>query len=641
MASSCSRKRVMLGKLRATDFCGYEKLKMRLDGQGLVWIAGENRDTRAADSNGCGKTTLFKAVSWVLYGKTIDGARGSDPGDTVIRRGAKRAAVELELDGWRIKRERAKGSPRLALVQPDGKPWDGGGREEVQAKIIEMVGMDFHAFKNTILFGQNDTARFAHPDTTDAQRKDMLHKLLRTDVLMVCEKVARAKHKDAKQRHEAARGELERLVGRMSEMDVGVLERKMALWESERVERADALKAQAATLVAEAKAVATAAGGLDALRSRLGEVQEALDVAEANTELNAPAEAEEASAREQERELERDIERAVSDRAKAKAALESLKGERCEVCDASLSSGAPAARIAHLRGEKAKAEAARDALTAKLATATAAVKKAQEGVQAYRRANALVREHSRELGELKEQIADAKAATEKSKAIAQRARDRLKQRDEVMAEINPHAEAHAAAVEKRAGMEAERSAISARCDVEQAAVREADFWVRGFGPQGLPSFVLDSVVPYITERSNHYLEMLSDGDIVVEYKTQRELKSDKAALRDEIGITWIIEGVENMPPSGGQARKMEIATDLALMDLAEAREGAGLSLFMADEILDGLDNEGIERVMLLLQELRARRSSVFVISHRPSMHELFEKQLTVIKDGMVSRLEGA
>jgi DNA repair exonuclease SbcCD ATPase subunit len=176
----------------------------------------------------------------------------------------------------------------------------------------------------------------------------------------------------------------------------------------------------------------------------------------------------------------------------------------------------------------------------------------------------------------------------------------------------------------------------------EAAASEAamaDFWVRGFGPQGLPSFILDSVMPYLTERANHYLETLADGDILMEFTTQRELKSDKGALRDEIAINWTIEGIAGYPPSGGQQRKMEVATDLALMDLAEAREGSGLSLFMADEILDGLDAEGTERVMSLLQDLRARRSTVFVISHASSMHELFERQFTVVKEDGVSRLE--
>jgi ABC-type dipeptide/oligopeptide/nickel transport system ATPase component len=166
-----------------------------------------------------------------------------------------------------------------------------------------------------------------------------------------------------------------------------------------------------------------------------------------------------------------------------------------------------------------------------------------------------------------------------------------------------------------------------------------EFWQRGFGNQGLPSFVLDSVMPYITERANHYLETLADGDIKMNFSTQRELKRAKGEMRDEISITWEIEGLEDSyPPSGGQLKKMEIATDLALMDLVATREGGSVDLLMMDEVLDGLDPEGRQRVLHLLHELRAKRGSIFVISHDAEVAEIFEKSIIVVKDGGKSSL---
>ncbi len=154
----------------------------------------------------------------------------------------------------------------------------------------------------------------------------------------------------------------------------------------------------------------------------------------------------------------------------------------------------------------------------------------------------------------------------------------------------------------------------------------------------MPSYVLDGVMKHITDRANYYLDILSDGDIIIEFKTQRELKSSKGDFRDEIDIRWTVEGIEGYSPSGGQQRKIEIATDLALMDLAEAHEGTKPSLFIADEILDGLDSEGVDRVLLLLQKLRSRRETIFVISHQPSMGEIFEKSFHVVKDEGISTL---
>jgi DNA repair exonuclease SbcCD ATPase subunit len=165
------------------------------------------------------------------------------------------------------------------------------------------------------------------------------------------------------------------------------------------------------------------------------------------------------------------------------------------------------------------------------------------------------------------------------------------------------------------------------------------FWVRGYSPQGLPSFVLDAVMPFLTDRTNEYLETLADGDITMSVSTQRELKSQKGEVRDEINIEWTIEGNEGVSKSGGQRTRMNLAMDIALMDLAATREGIQLDLMMIDEALDGLDKEGTARVLKLLQKLRKRRGSIFVISHSDDMSEMFEHGLVVVREGGESRVE--
>ena len=57
-----------------------------------------------------------------------------------------------------------------------------------------------------------------------------------------------------------------------------------------------------------------------------------------------------------------------------------------------------------------------------------------------------------------------------------------------------------------------------------------------------------------------------------------------------------------------------------------------------DEIFDGLDEVGIQRVMLLLKERVKNVSSVFVISHNQELKELFENVVTVDKEGGLSTI---
>ena len=83
---------------------------------------------------------------------------------------------------------------------------------------------------------------------------------------------------------------------------------------------------------------------------------------------------------------------------------------------------------------------------------------------------------------------------------------------------------------------------------------------------------------------------------------------------------------------------MAVAGDLALMSLAAANLPRAPSLLLMDEALDGLDSEGRARVIEVLRRLRGKRGSIFVVSHEPMMAEVFERAITVRKEGGVASL---
>lgn len=148
--------------------------------------------------------------------------------------------------------------------------------------------------------------------------------------------------------------------------------------------------------------------------------------------------------------------------------------------------------------------------------------------------------------------------------------------------------------------------------------------------------LLDGAMAPLTERANHWLAMLTDGDISGAITTQKELKSGES--RDRIALEWTIEGLQGVTPSDAQRTKIRIACDLSLMDLAEAR-GIRSDLAVFDEVLDGCDDVGTQRMLQLLATVRERRSTVLVISHEAGMSEDFEGGLCVVKSGGSSRVE--
>lgn len=623
------------------DFCGYAEFTQALYKQGLVWVGGLNKDTDAATSNGVGKTTIFKAITWCLFGEVI----GKDKGDKVIRHGQRSAEVSTRLkdgdDFWTVKRERRRGTPRLELIQPDGVPWK-AGKLDVQSKIHELIGMDFQAFKNTHLYGQNDSARFAAPATRDADRKSMLHRIMRTSVVVDCAERARKRGSALRAEIAADEGAASRLDAKIGEHDIAELEEASANWDESRAERVQDHIDKAKELKGQADGWRKRAATLDTLKAREKQLKD--DIADAK--------ASEASAKR----LRDEWEGLKASAAKAEsvgdviatkleaaqAESKRLKGDKCPVCTSPLDSGHAgkhkaevAARIAKLKKESEGNEAVQNEL------ALAATAKGKEWELANQRSELAGEDAELELEGVRSKISEAATANERADELIVRAKESLEAAKAAKAEESPYAARLKAAQAKVQAYTEEKQALERRIETRSSELAHTEFWVKGFGGQGLPSFILDSVMPFITERANHYLETLADGDITINFSTQRELKSSKGEMRDEIDISWVIEGAPDYDPSGGQLKKMEIATDLALMDLVATREGGHLDILMMDEVLDGLDAEGRSRVLHLLHSLRSSRGTIFVVSHEQDMAEIFERSITVVKEGGIARLESA
>ncbi|KKN27797.1 hypothetical protein LCGC14_0860600 [marine sediment metagenome] len=721
-------------------------------------------------------------MTWCWYGETVDGIKGDD----VIRRGAKRAEVEIDIGDTApeltVRRTRSRGKPKLVVLK-DGKPLD-LSKAEIQGKINAWIGLDFKSFKNSVLYGQGDAARFASPRTKDSERKDMLHRIANTEILQTCHTIALAKRSDLQDEIEDVERQRVSTRERLEEIDLDTLRTRSRGWEEERDGRVAEYQAEVAGLLVKAQEHAVDAGKLpdlerglkrleaerdemagaetasaqeiealttelDAARTRWEEmsrelaglkakreqmakqISETKGVAGAVAELSERLEEREGEQRETEEAIAGcdaelssledtlevlrgedavigpEIARVETEAKRCDDELERLDGDRCPTCTTPLTEGVAAEYISELtrnrgryneaavklhasqgeitrpidatqkvlNGAKEKARQLRtekgtlvehaSGLKASLAIAEGAVEclaGLQEESDACKGRGEVLRAALEELkfiGEerkealetelakawlrqktdrgryeeivaLTEELAIARAAAASVENLKGQARREMERLQEAIHEVNPWSTAFDEAEAKAVEYRARRATLDKELQRLENELAHVVFWVRGFGNEGLPSFVLDSVVPYITDRTNHYLGVLADGDISMAFYTQRELKS-RDGVKDEITIDWDIEGQGRVPPSGGQLRKMEIASDLALMDLVATREGVQLDLLLLDEVLDGLDREGRSRVLELLGELRRRRGSVFVISHESDLAEEFERVVRVTK----------
>lgn len=166
------------------------------------------------------------------------------------------------------------------------------------------------------------------------------------------------------------------------------------------------------------------------------------------------------------------------------------------------------------------------------------------------------------------------------------------------------------------------------------------FWQQAYSNQGIKSLILDDITPFLNRRVNKYLTKLTSGHIEVKFSTQTTLKSGESREKFSIEISNKDGGSEYAANSGGERRRVDLAINLALQDLVASRSTKQINIAIFDEVMDTLDDTGVENVMELLKELSKDKSTIFVISHNSHLQSYFDSTITVVKRGGFSTLLG-
>jgi exonuclease SbcC len=175
-----------LGRLQGENFRSFESFDLDLNTRGLIAVVGEN---------GAGKSTIFAAVEWALYGNQP--GRGA----TAVRRdGASDGDycwVELEFEsGGRLYSVRRddKGNAKLIDIATGGSRAD--TIRGVNQEVAVLLGLDREMFCGTFYARQNEIQALDSPQ--EAKRRDQLERLLGIDRLRRAEAFATAAAKEQK-----------------------------------------------------------------------------------------------------------------------------------------------------------------------------------------------------------------------------------------------------------------------------------------------------------------------------------------------------------------------------------------------------------------------------------------------------------
>jgi len=176
-------KKVKFEKVGMEKFRGFiDKMELDLEKNRLVLITGPN---------GIGKTTLFDAIAYTLYGVTSNGARGPDVVNDKVERDCYTwltwTVENGSVDKYRIDRyykHRKHGND--VYLKKNGTVIK-KGHNEVVPEVSKIV-MPQKLFMNTLFFSQKVKDFFT--DLTDSEQKEIFRKILNLDNYVLYNQVA-------------------------------------------------------------------------------------------------------------------------------------------------------------------------------------------------------------------------------------------------------------------------------------------------------------------------------------------------------------------------------------------------------------------------------------------------------------------
>jgi len=173
----------MIRYLRLSNFRRHVETELRFeDADQVVLVSGQN---------GVGKSTLFEAVLYALYG---EGRNGRGNIERLVRKGAELEGMEVELhfevgsDLYQVRRRRDT-KLSSALLFANDVPLMEGSRE-VTGEVARLLGMDSKGFRVAAYAQQRELDGLA--SMRPADRGQMLSRLLRLDIVSRAKEAARA-----------------------------------------------------------------------------------------------------------------------------------------------------------------------------------------------------------------------------------------------------------------------------------------------------------------------------------------------------------------------------------------------------------------------------------------------------------------
>lgn len=173
----------------------------QLGGSGLFLITGDT---------GAGKTTIFDAIAFALFGEASGSIRTVDTLRSDFASMDTKTYVELEFvhkgQQYKVNRIPKYDRPKrngtgftsenadATLTLPSGQVITGNSR--VTDKVVDLLGIDFRQFKQIAMIAQGEFLKLLHAESKE--RADIFRKVFNTDIYLAIQDALKRREKDLK-----------------------------------------------------------------------------------------------------------------------------------------------------------------------------------------------------------------------------------------------------------------------------------------------------------------------------------------------------------------------------------------------------------------------------------------------------------
>lgn len=637
--------------LSIRNFLTVGQAEIQLDQRGLVLIQGENTDDTSAASNGAGKSSIVDAICWALYGTTAREVSGDDVVNTTAK---KDCSVEVLLDDdgklYRVTRYRKDKvhKNQLFVHQQDGSAWldiSKGTDKETQEVVRKVMGCSLEVFVGAIYAGQEAMPDL--PGMTDKHLKLLIEEAAGVEELAAAYTEASKRALVAKKDFDAAGAAVKSLKQRLETIsgELTNAEGQHQLFEDGRKDRARAELAK----------VKPINESITARRAQLAKFDQAA-LTQRRDDLNsalAGRKAEEVEQRRLQGEATTADRKMQICRTTAEGAKRQLDGLERDLANIDAKIGSPCGECgkAYCAHDMEAARAARQAsITEKKVELAGALRAYKDAKTAAEGALAVANTFTANMTDVSAAAAELATVNTALQSITA-LNNAITGHEREIAQVNVDARFkltepnpwQRVVESKREDRQRAENQIGLAEDEAKKLEDTADLYdnaAKVFGPAGVRAHILDTVTPFLNAQTTEYLGALADGNIHATWSTLA--KTSKGELREKFNIE-----VENdkggktfKALSGGEKRKVRIATNMALQDMVASRAEKPINLWIGDEIDHALDEPGLERLMTVLDRKAKERGTVLVISHN-ALTDWIDNVITVKKTAGVSVVSGA